>query len=490
MAKVGDIINDTWLIRKRVGRGSFCNTYVASTIDSLHPSTNVDNSKAKYVAIKIPHEDSTFNLQWESEVLKGLLGITWAPNFIHHGKYKNHDFVVMELLLGEDMAHFRDRIRTVTEFIPIPIAVCLTKQILYGIKAMHERGYIHRDIKPANFVRKNNQSLEFCIIDFGITKQHIEKDGHTLRQKRDKAEFRGTTLYASPFAHQKEDQCYRDDLYSMLFVFLDLITGKIPWSEAAYSKDKIKVAQLKEEYCFYPNHFVTWVTEVLKTPSRSNSSDTNQLSHFETNVKQNVIDIITYLNSLKYEDTPKYDYLISKFDDMIPNNAPKTIDIQHPAYILNNFTYDNGTNKLSNIEDEMRIDILLQVKILKSKLSNLKNILISLSGATDLERVNTITLSLSTLFEKLIRELLKFPEKVVSRDLIESYKSMITETRSFFDLKFVKFDDNSNYWSASFRVMQELLYKFDELEAKVNARRVEQTNFTIEDEYVTKKQRN
>ncbi len=487
MAKVGDIINDTWLIRKRVGRGSFCNTYVASTIDSLHPSTGLDSSKAKYVAIKIPHEDSTFNLQWESEVLKGLLGITWAPSFIHHGKYKSHDFVVMELLLGEDMAHFRDRIRTITEFIPIPIAVCLTKQILYGIKAMHDRGYIHRDIKPANFVRKNNQSLEFCIIDFGITKQYMEKDGHTMRQKRDKAEFRGTTLYASPFVHQKEDQCCRDDLYSMLFVFLDLITGKLPWSEAAYAKDKVKVAELKEEYCFNPNHFVTWITEVLKAPSRSNSNGANQLLVFDENVKQKIVYILSYLNSLKYEDVPKYDDLIDKFNEMIPTDAPKTMDTAHPAYTLNNFTYDNGTNKLSNIEEEMRIDILLHIKIIKSKLHNLKRLLVTSSDATDTEKANPMAQSIFTLFEKLIRELLKFPEKIVNRDLIGSYKAIISDVMSFFD---IKFDEDSSYWGASFRVMQELLYKFDELEVKVNARYVDELSSAAEDEHAIKKQKN
>jgi hypothetical protein len=88
--------------------------------------------------------------------------------------------------------------------------------------------------------------------------QYKDKDGK-LRPKRESAEFRGTTLYASPFIHKGDDQCPRDDLYSLMFVLCDLICGRLPWSEAARSKDKQTVAHLKEEYLEQPQKFIEWI---------------------------------------------------------------------------------------------------------------------------------------------------------------------------------------------------------------------------------------
>ena len=37
--------------------------------------------------------------------------------------------------------------------------------------------------------------------------------------------------YASLGAHEEKDQSRKDDLESLLYVFLDLYTGKLPWAE-------------------------------------------------------------------------------------------------------------------------------------------------------------------------------------------------------------------------------------------------------------------
>lgn len=40
-----------------------------------------------------------------------------------------------------------------------------------------------------------------------------------------------TVRYASLGAHEERDQSRKDDLESLLFVFLDLYIGKLPWAE-------------------------------------------------------------------------------------------------------------------------------------------------------------------------------------------------------------------------------------------------------------------
>ena len=140
--------------------------------------------------------------------------------------------------------------------------------MLACIRNIHERGYIHRDIKPANFVRREQESTEFSIIDFGVAKQFRDKNGQ-LKAKRDVAEFRGTVLYASPFAHKNQDQCPRDDLFSLVLVFLDLICGKLPWADAyRRDKDKVVAAASKTEYVETPDNIIRWVSETVLTSEK------------------------------------------------------------------------------------------------------------------------------------------------------------------------------------------------------------------------------
>ena len=159
--------------------------------------------------------------------MRALGPITTIPRLHHHGQHRGSDYLVMELLSGEDMSKVRNRARQRSSgLVVLPAAVYLARQILRCLNAMHSMGYIHRDVKPANFVRRDRTTTEFCMVDFGLAKAFLEKDGK-LRMKRENADFRGTTLYASPSAHEGEDQCPRDDVFSLMFVFCDLVCGQV-----------------------------------------------------------------------------------------------------------------------------------------------------------------------------------------------------------------------------------------------------------------------
>lgn len=112
-------------------------------------------------------------VRWEGEVLKNLSGSTSFPQFLYYGNAGGSEYLVMELLGGEDMAHLRNRARQKNPLIYLPVACFLSQQMLACIKCLHEKGFIHRDVKPANFVRRGVNSTEFCMIDFGIAKQVI-----------------------------------------------------------------------------------------------------------------------------------------------------------------------------------------------------------------------------------------------------------------------------------------------------------------------------
>ena len=154
------IVKDRWIIKKKIGKGTFCEMFLARSIIPFDTEVN-------QVAIKLQTEDIDKNImRTECEILKALSGLTTVPHFIKAGKHENRDFMVMELLAGEDMAHMRDRIRKNTgmRLIALPGAIYLAKQMLMCIQGIHSKGFIHRDVKPSNFIRRQHNSTGMYIL--------------------------------------------------------------------------------------------------------------------------------------------------------------------------------------------------------------------------------------------------------------------------------------------------------------------------------------
>lgn len=158
-------------------------------------------------------------------------------------------------------------------------------QMLQALQDVHEAGFIHRDVKPSNFVMPPDFSVgvggHTCyILDFGLCRRHLSPDGTPLPM-RSNAQFRGTTLYASLHGHQLLDLGRRDDMWSLLFVVIDMVLAGLPWKPFRNNRDQ--VSQLKHVYCSKGR-----VPPNLPVP----------LQRF-----------MAHLHTLEYEDKPDYAYL-------------------------------------------------------------------------------------------------------------------------------------------------------------------------------------
>lgn len=158
--------------------GSFSEIFSASGPPADNDSSSSNNHKegggvVRKVAVKIqePGFDSSV-LRWESSVMQALRDVPHVPAFYALGQHDKRDYIIMELLSQEDMASIRNRIRasSPTGLVPAPLAVYFACQMITCLQPMHEHGYVHRDVKPSNFVRANNDSTRFCVIDFGLVK--------------------------------------------------------------------------------------------------------------------------------------------------------------------------------------------------------------------------------------------------------------------------------------------------------------------------------
>ncbi len=89
------------------------------------------------------------------------------------------------------------------------ITSCAGHQTLKLLQNIHSSGWLHRDVKPANFVRTIQSDPasggRWRVVDFGLAKPYISKDGDIIDARDGYNEFRGSTNYASVRAHQKEE---------------------------------------------------------------------------------------------------------------------------------------------------------------------------------------------------------------------------------------------------------------------------------------------
>jgi len=205
--------------------------------------------------------------------------------------------IIMEYLPGEDMHQLRDRHIQISakkaaaaikssssssnttntsnpmetfRRLKIQDAVYLCADIILPLlQSMHECGMIHRDVKPSNLVRTGIDEFDkkFKLVDFGLSKSFIvSKDSidadlnhvwkkhsndsgsgnNYMRKERPDAEFRGTSMYASLCVHQGKDHCRRDDIWGLLYVFCDLVSGGLPWMGYAQNRDRGMCQKIKE----------------------------------------------------------------------------------------------------------------------------------------------------------------------------------------------------------------------------------------------------
>jgi len=121
-------------------------------------------------------------------------------------------------------------------------AIFIVKNMLSGIMALHDKGFIHRDIDPSNIMVTADRKVK--IIDFGISKQL--KSLSTDRHLTSTGQFMGKAAYAAPelvlgdVAHQNETT----DIYAVGIVFYELVTGKLPFDG---STNEVLEMQLKKK---------------------------------------------------------------------------------------------------------------------------------------------------------------------------------------------------------------------------------------------------
>ncbi|KAG5900341.1 hypothetical protein JTB14_026349 [Gonioctena quinquepunctata] len=190
-----------------------------------------------------------------------------ACKIINHEKYKdasrniNREITIHKMLDHENIIkYFGRRQEPLKEYIfieyaaggelfqqiepdlgmPSPSAQMYMKQLLRGLSYLHSKGIAHRDVKPENLLINANGTLK--ISDFGLATLFRFKGKERLLDKKC-----GTKPYLAPEVLQRPYRAPPADLWSCGVVFVAMLTGELPWSEAVEHNDDF-VRWKKEMY--------------------------------------------------------------------------------------------------------------------------------------------------------------------------------------------------------------------------------------------------
>ena len=213
MIETGKILQQRYRIDKQIGQGGMGAVYIAT--DERFGST---------VAIKetlCMDDNYRKAIEREARLLNSLKHIA-LPRVTDHFVEDNGQFLVMEYISGEDLAH---HLETASRPFPVDQVLTWADQLLDALDFLHNQAHpvIHRDIKPQNL--KVTPKGQIVLLDFGLAKGNPTDAGH---QTAAKSIFGYSRNYASLEQIQGTGTDPRSDLYSLAATLYHLLTNNPP----------------------------------------------------------------------------------------------------------------------------------------------------------------------------------------------------------------------------------------------------------------------
>jgi serine/threonine protein kinase len=224
----GRVLADRYRIEDVIGRGGMGAVY-----------RSIDERLGRQVAVKVitvsgtSDPDSRERLQQRFlREARAAAGLPHHPNVVPVYDYGTDatlglDFLVMELLRGEDLATLLSRSGPP----PLATAIHILHEATRGVAVGHRSGLVHRDVKPANIflVQDSHGDMQVRVLDFGIAKL---ADDDTLTSLTQDGRAPLSPAFASPEQLRGLSRISpAADVFSLGAVGFQLLTGERPFTE-------------------------------------------------------------------------------------------------------------------------------------------------------------------------------------------------------------------------------------------------------------------
>ncbi len=211
---------DRYRVVRAIARGGFGAVYEV-----------VDVSLGRGAALKVLHADIAGSrdmvLRFEREArLVNLVHHPGVVEIVDFGELEDgRPYFVMELLQGEDLRGFLERVGAV----PVATAVAILTPLCSALDAAHAKGIIHRDLKPSNVFLADDGAggQRVVLLDFGVAKL-LDEGGPALTRSRQAI---GTPTSMAPEQVRGEAVDARTDVYALGNLLFALLTGRQPFAE-------------------------------------------------------------------------------------------------------------------------------------------------------------------------------------------------------------------------------------------------------------------
>lgn len=296
------VINSRFVLELKVGQGSFGKVYVAW-----------DRLEKKKVALKIDQPKGGKRSVFEREIaiMKVVKPCKTVPNFLSWGCVKSHtesgeelprdnsysglQYMIMDLQ-GMSLSILK---KNYLSLFSLKTVMMIGIEMVNILREVHEIGVLHRDIKPANFVvSREDRGRSIYILDFGLSVMYRRDDGSHVNY-REGCRRCGTARYSSINTHKRIRQSRRDDLEAAGYVLL-LLLRDLPWKQKKGESPEKKWKRILDEK-------LRW-------------SPASLCSDFPPSVGDMFSEYFNYCRKLKYSASPKYDYLVELFKEILKQN--------------------------------------------------------------------------------------------------------------------------------------------------------------------------
>ena len=165
---------------------------------------------------KIKTERQRQKIKQETAIMEALSKSKNIVKIFETYETKKHICIVMEYICAGDLLTYIKKRSKLTE----PVAKFIFKQIILGIKHIHDNGIIHRDIKLDNILLDLDNNIKIC--DFGVSRKI--NLGEILFEQC------GTPAYIAPeILINKGYEGFGVDIWSAGVVLYAMLSGTVPF---------------------------------------------------------------------------------------------------------------------------------------------------------------------------------------------------------------------------------------------------------------------